>query len=143
MMHFAVLAFGIILSLAVFVWLCLPGSGRRTIATAAFTALAIGAFAAGLESAGQPRPIQLEWRNVLDAPIVGLTWNEELRRVYVWAMQGDEPVAYVLPWPADRQKFGQLQDRWRRRGVTGEEFLVGEGDIARVVAPKPMPEKTP
>lgn len=140
--HFAALAFAIIFAMGVFIWLCLPGAGRKAIATGAFSALTIGAFAAGVESTGQPKPIQLEWRDVAEAEIVGLSWNEEQRRVWIWSMQENGPVAYVMPWPDDKKKFGQLQDRWRRKGSTGEEFVMdGEGEVARVVPPKPMPAK--
>lgn len=142
MMHFAALAFAIIFAMGVFIWLCLPWAGRRVIATGAFAALTIGAFAASLESTGQPKPIALEWRNVMDAEMVGLTWNEQEHVVYVWLMRDHGPVAYVLPWPKDRKKMGELQDRWRRRGSTGDEFqYAGDGEVAKVVPPQPMPEK--
>lgn len=142
MIHYAPLAFGIIFALGTFTWFCLAGSRFPVIATAVFAILTGGAFAAVLESAGQPKPLALEWRNVLEAPIVGLSWDEGRRLVWVWVQTGDHPVAYELPWPKDKKVMGALQDRWRRRGVTGDEFeLSMEGDVAKVVQPKPMTEK--
>ncbi len=77
-----------------------------------------------------------------DAEIVGLTWNENQRIVWVWLMRDGEPIAYVLPWPEDKKKMGELQDKWRRRGQTGDEFQYdADGEVAQVVSPKPMPEK--
>lgn len=143
MTHFAALAFAIAVAMGVFIWLCLPGARWRSLATAAFTALTLGAFAAGVESTGQPKPVQLEWRSIDDNEMVGLAWNEPEQRVYIWLMRDGEPHAYVLPWPDDKRKMGQLQERWGRRGVTGEEFRYdAEGEVARVVEPEPMPEKT-
>lgn len=142
MMHFAALAFAIVFAMGIFIWLCLPGTSPKVVATGAFTALTLGAFAAGVESTGQPKPIALEWRNVADAELVGLSWNEDRGVVYVWAMQSGEPMAYVMPWPEDKKKMGELQDKWRRRGASGDEFhFTGDGDVAKVVAPAPMPEK--
>ncbi len=141
--HFAALAFSIVIAMGVFIWLCLPGARWQVIATAVFTALTMGAFAASIESTGQPKPIRLEWRDVSDAELVGLTWNEDQHIVWIWLMRSGGPVAYVLPWPGDKKKFGELQDRWRRRGTTGDEFhFIGEGEIAHVDPPKSQPEKT-
>jgi len=142
MTHFAVLAFAIVFALGVFTWVCLPGAGRRILATGAFVSLAICTFAGAVESTGQPKPILLEWRNIADAEIVGLAWDESRHIVWLWIMNGDSPMAYVLPWPEDKAKFGQLQDRWRRRGSSGDEFAFdAQGDVAKVTPPKQMPEK--
>lgn len=143
MTHFATLAFAIVAALGVFTWICLPSAGRRIIATGAFVSLAICAFAAAVESTGQPKPVLLEWRDIDNSPVVGMSWDEGRQIVWLWLMQGDTPVAYVLPWPEDRQKFGQLQDRWRRRGSTGDEFQYNaNGEVAKVAPPKQLPEKT-
>jgi hypothetical protein len=143
MTHFALLALGIVLAMGVLTWLCLPGASRRVIATSAFAILTVCAFAANVESTGQPKPISLEWREVLDSPIVGLAWNEDEGVVWAWIMRDGAPVAYAFPWPEDKKQMGELQNRWRRKGSTGDEFQLSmEGDVAKVVPPKPMPEKT-
>jgi hypothetical protein len=140
--HFGALAFLFVLATGVFVWVCLKGTGRRAIATGVFTLLTLGAFAAGVESTGQPRPIQLEWRDVSQAEMIGLAWDEDQHVVWVWLREGGAPRAYVLPWPKDQKQFGELQDKWRRRGSTGDEFKYdADGDVARVVKAKPMPPK--
>jgi hypothetical protein len=142
MTHFAGMAFAIVVAMGLFIWLCLPGARSRVIATTVFTLLTMGAFAANVESTGQPKPVALEWRDISEAELVGLTWNESLHLVYVWVMREGEPISYVLPWPADQKKMGQLQDKWRRRGATGDEFhFTGDGEVAKVVPPKPMAEK--
>ncbi len=141
-MHYASLAFGIVFALGTLTYFCLGRSRFPVIATAIFAILTGGAFATVIESAGQPKPLALEWRNVLDAPLVGLSWDEGRRLVWVWIMRDSQPVAYQLPWPKDKKVMGQLQDKWRRRGVTGDEFeLSMDGDVAKVVPPKPNPEK--
>lgn len=141
-MHYASLAFGIVFALGTFTYFCLGRSRFPVVSTVIFAILTGGAFATVIESAGQPKPLALEWRNVLDAPIVGMSFNERDQKVFVWAMVGDEPVAYVLPWPKDKRAVGELQDRWRRRGVSGDEFdLRMDGDVASVRPPKPQPEK--
>lgn len=141
--HFAALAFLIVFAMGIFTWLCLPRASQRAVATGAFAALTIGAFAASVESTGQPKPLQFEWRNVLDAQVVGMDWDEARQVVWLWIRVGDQPVSYSLPWPKDKQAFGALQDRWRRRGATGDEFHYNaDGNIAKVVPPPPQPEKT-
>lgn len=143
-LHFAILAFAAILAMGVLTWLCLPGTRHKSWAVLAFMVLAVMAFVAVIESAGQPRPYALEWRDLNSAPLIGFTWNEGKREVYVWLMRDGMPVAYALPWPKDGQKMGQLQDRWRRKGTTGEEFeFTADGDIARVNPPEPMLPKEP
>ena len=142
MTHFAILALCTVLALGVFIWLCLPGARLRSLATGAFAALTICAFAANVESTGQPKPIALEWRDVLEAPIVGLDWDEEQQIVWAWIKRDGVPVSYAFPWPKDKRVMGVLQDRWRRKGTTGDEFEVSmEGEIAKVRPPKPMPQK--
>lgn len=141
--HYAGMAFCIVLPLGLFVWICLDKDFPRVLAVLFFVLLSVGTFAGNIESIGQPKPLALEWRNVLDAPLVGLSWDEGRRLVWVWVQTGDQPVAYVMPWPADKQVMGQLQDKWRRRGATGDEFKLSmDGDVAKVVPPKQNPEKT-
>lgn len=141
-MHYGPLAFGVVFALGTLTWFCLSGTRFPVVATAIFAILTGGAFATVIESTGQPKPLALEWRNVLDAPLVGLSWDEGRRLVWVWVQTGDQPVAYVMPWPADKQVMGQLQDKWRRRGATGDEFKLSmDGDVAKVVPPKQNPEK--
>lgn len=142
MTHFAILALCVVLAMGVFIWLCLPGASRRVIATGAFAALTICAFAASVESTGQPKPLSLEWRDIANAEIVGLTWNEDEQLVWVWAMRDGEPISYVMPWPENKKQMGELQSKWRRKGSTGDEFdLSMEGDVAKVRPAKPMPQK--
>ena len=142
MTHFALLALCIVLAMGVFIWLCLPGASRRVIATGAFAILTICAFAANVESTGQPKPIMLEWRDVLKAPIVGLDWDEEQQIVWAWIKRDGVPVSYAFPWPKDKRVMGELQNRWRRKGTTGDEFEVSmEGEIAKVRPAPPMPQK--
>lgn len=143
-LHFAALAFAAILAMGALTWLCLPGTRHKLLATFAFITLTALAFVAVIESAGQPRPLLLEWRDLDGAPLIGFTWNEQKREVYVWIMRDGSPVAYALPWPADQRAMGELQDRWRRKGASGEEFeFTADGDIARVTKPEPMPPKEP
>jgi hypothetical protein len=142
MNHFAGMAFAIVVAMGLFIWLCLPGARSRVIATTVFTLLTMGAFAANVESTGQPKPVALEWRDISEAELVGLAWDEAQHLVWIWIREEGPPRAYVLPWPEDKKKFGQLQDQWRRRGATGDEFQYdAEGEVAKVVPPKPMAEK--
>lgn len=143
MTHFAALAFFIACCMGALVWSCLPITSWRVASTAIFAAMTVSAYVAVVESTGQPKPLMMEWRNIADAEMVGLSWNEEQHKVYVWVMVGDQPIAYSLPWPADKKRMGELQDKWRRRGSTGDEFqLQMDGEVAKVVPPKPMPSKT-
>lgn len=143
MIHFATLAFTAVVSIGVFTWLSLPGARWQFLATASFVCMTILAFVGAIESTGQPKPLQLEWRNVLDSQIIGLDWDEARQIVWVWIKHDGEPIAYSLPWPKDAKQMGVLQDRWRRKGVSGDEFnLSMDGDIAKVKPPAPQPEKT-
>jgi hypothetical protein len=143
MLHFAALFFLIVLGMGVLTWATLPSAGKRVIAVGAFVMLTIAALGASVESAGQPKPLLLEWRDVHQQELVGLAWDEDRHIVWAWVMADGQPVAYSLPWPEDKKQMGELQDRWRRRGVSGDEFtFTGKGDIAEVTPPKPNPEKT-
>ena len=142
MTHFAVLAFLATIGLGGLTYFCLPVGRNHIGATVLFTMLAIGAFVAAIETAGQPKPLSFEWREVAGLPVVGLTWNEEAQKVYVWVLRGNMPVAYVLPWPKDKRQMGSLQEAWGRKGASGDEFwFTGDGEVARVEQPEPMPEK--
>lgn len=144
MTHFAILFFLIVFAVGFFTWAGLPSNRFKRIAVAAFIGITMANFAAVIESTGQPKPIQLEWRDIDEKNIEGLAWDEARQIVWIWVRQGDYPISYVLPWPKNKQKFGQLQDQWRRRGTTGDEFSYdADGDIAKVRPPKPMPTKEP
>lgn len=142
-MHYGPLAFGIVFALGTLTWFCLAGTRFPVVATAIFAILTGGAFATVIESTGQPKPLALEWRNVAEADVVGMIGDEQRQIVWVWVLAGNAPIAYALPWPKDKKAFGELQDRWRRRGVTGDEFsLQMDGEVAKVTPPKQNPEKT-
>lgn len=142
MIHFGLLALFIVIAMGLLTWLCLAGSRRSALATAVFIGLSSGAFAVSIESSGQPKPIMLEWRNLEDANLVGLAWDESQHIVWAWVQYDGAPIAYALPWPKDKKKFGEMQDRWRRRGITGDEFEYdAKGDVAKVTPPKEMPPK--
>jgi hypothetical protein len=139
---FIVYVFGFVAALGAFTYFCIPRGIYRTISTAVFVGLAGAAFAFAFEAAGQPKPVEIEWRNMEGSRIVGFVADEEAKTIYLWVMRGGVPVGYAQPWS---ERAEEMQDAWRKRRDTGEEFYIsgGQSDIAEV-RPEPQPPvKTP
>lgn len=144
MSHLAVLAFIALIWLGALTYLCIPSSRWRIVATAVYASLAVGIFGLGVETMGTVKPIDLEWRQVVGLPIVGLAVNERERRVYIWAMRGPEPVAYAIPWPAGgADAVADIMGRWGDREQSGEAFFMTDNadEVAEVATPAPLPPK--
>ena len=127
--------------LGAFTYFCIPRGSYRGAGTAVFVILAGGAFSLSFEAAGQPKPLEIEWRQMSQLRVVGFFPNEEKQLVYLWVIRDGIPTSYAFPWPNDGD-VEQLQDKWRKRGETGDEFFLadGAGDIADV---KPEPQMPP
>ncbi len=142
MINFAATAFGLVLVMGALCYICLPFSRIQHTVVATYVTLAVVAFGAVLESTGQPKPLELEYRDIANAEMVGFAWNEAQQKVWLWVMRDGVPISYVRGWPKDQKIMGMLQDKWRRRGASGDEFhATGDGEVAIVVPPQPSPEK--
>lgn len=141
-MNFIVQVFAFVALLGAFTYLAVPKSWHRGIATVLFIAMAGGAFALSFEAAGQPKPIEIEWRQMATLPVVAFVPDEESKTVYLWIIRDGVPVAYAYPWPSD-QRVEEMQDAWRNKDQTGDEFyIVDDKDkIAERRAPEQMPPK--
>lgn len=143
-MQFAFIGFLMTAALGMLTYVCMPRASHRGLATVTFVVLAAGTFLFGFETLGQPKPAGLEWREMAKMRVAGIFWNEEMRRVYIWVIRDGVPVSYVYPWPEDQKRVDAVQDRWRRRGETGEEFYLADDrdDIADIEPPPPPPPKS-
>jgi hypothetical protein len=126
--------------LGAFTYLCVPKSWHKGIATAVFVMLAGGAFALSFETAGQPKPLEIEWRQMASLPIIGFVPNQEKRLVYLWVMRDGVPVSYAYPWS---EGVESMQDAWRAREQSGDEFYLVDdpSEIAEVRRPPPQAPK--
>ena len=129
-------------ALGTFTYFCIPKGRWRGAGTAAFILLGSSAFAMSFESVGQPKPVEIEWRKMAGAKVVGFYPNEEAQVVYLWVMRDGVPVSYARPWPEDAE---QLQDQWRKRRDTGDEFFLPDDDskTAEVRSEPQPPPKMP
>ena len=141
-MNYIIYAFFFVAALGVFTYFCLPKGWHRGLSTLLFICLAGGVFALSFETAGQPKPLQIEWRKMAELPVVGFLPNQEEQVVYLWVMRDGVPVSYAYPWPSDSQVEG-LQDAWRQRGDSGDEFYLVDStsQIAEVKRPPQLPPK--
>lgn len=137
-MEFQAYIIAFVAALGAFTYLCAPKSWHRGAATLVFIGLSGSAFALAFESAGQPKPVTTEWRDMTNLPVIGFLKNEEAKVIYYWVVRDGVPVSYVYPWPKDAEG---LEDMWRARGQFEGLFLTN-GDEEAVVRPEPnLPPK--
>lgn len=128
-------------ALGAFTYFIIPKGRYRGFGTVVFILLAGGAFAMSFEAAGQPKPIEIEWRKMSGSRVVGFYPNEDEKVVYLWVMRDGVPIAYARPWPEDAE---EMQDAWRKRQQTGDEFFLGDDDSQTAVVrrePQPPPKE--
>ena len=121
-------------------YFCIPKGRYRGVGTLVFIGLASAAFAMSFESVGQPKPIEIEWREMSGSRILGFHPNEEKQVIYLWVMRDGVPISYERPWPEDAE---EMQDAWRKRRDTGDEFFMGDDDTTTAVVkrePQPPPK---
>ncbi len=122
---------GFVTLLGIFTYLCIPKGWHKGISTLVFVLLASGTFALAFESAGQPKPMAMEWRNMSSLPVVGFIKNEEAKVIYFWVMRDGVPVTYAYPWNGD-ESVQQIEDQWRARGqFTGMTLTDDEEALVR------------
>ncbi|MGE0116495.1 MAG: hypothetical protein AB7S71_05810 [Dongiaceae bacterium] len=98
------------LLLGVFVFGVLPRAGlaQRALSAALFVLLVAVVYGGGIELLGRPKPLRLEWRDAVEARVLGAVPVEN-EAIYLWLdLPGSAaPRAYVLPWSL--QAAQQLQ----------------------------------
>jgi hypothetical protein len=127
-------------ALGAFTYFIIPKGRYRGLGTLVFICLASGAFAMSFESVGQPKPMEIEWRKMSGSRVIGFWPNEEDKVIYLWVMRDGVPIAYKRPWPEDAE---EMQDAWRKRRDTGDEFFLGDDDTKTAVVrrePQPQPK---
>lgn len=126
-------------ALGAFTYFIIPKGRYRGLGTGVFILLAGGAFAMSFESVGQPKPVEIEWRKMAGARVVGFVPNEDAQVIYFWVMRDGIPISYVLPWPEDVE---EMQDAWRKRRDTGDEFFLPD-DISKPAEVRREPQPPP
>lgn len=125
--------------LGIFTYLCTPKSWRKGAATLVFVVLSAGTFALAFESAGQPKPVAIEWRSMSNLPVIGFAKDENAEVIYFWVMRDGSPVTYAYPWSGEQAE--EAEDLWRARGQLQGMFLNGDEE-ALVLAEEPdLPPK--
>jgi hypothetical protein len=109
MMIFATAA-GFALLLGAFIFIVLP-RGRvwqRATSATIFLVLIAVVYGGSIELLSRPKPLRLEWRDAMQATVIGATMREG-EAIYVWleVPGADGPRAYALPW--DMRMAEQLQ----------------------------------
>ena len=126
-------------ALGAFTYFVIPKGRYRGLGTGVFILLAGGAFAMTFESVGRPKPVEIEWRKMSGARVVGFHANEEAQVVYLWVMRDGVPVSYERPWPEDAE---EMQDAWRKRRDTGDEFFLPD-DTSKTAEVRHEPQPPP
>lgn len=141
-MFYGFLAFLFAVLLGVFAYLLLPYTRARVWALVSYLVTVLAIYAGATEMLGNPKPYSLEWRDLEGVPVIGFRADREQKRVYVWTLRNGEPVAYALPL-RDDEKTADIEMRFRRRQVTGEEFFLSTEEQPEVagVAPAELPAK--
>ena len=127
-------------ALGAFTYFCIPKGRYKVAGTLAFVFLGTGAFALSFESVGQPKPLEIEWREMTGERVIGFHPSEDNQIIYLWVMRDGIPVSYARPWTPDVEK---MQDEWRKRKETGDEFYMSDDDskVAEVRRePQPPPK---
>lgn len=141
-MTFTYYVAGFVAALGAFTYFFIPRGRYRGAATLVFVLLGGGVFALSFESVGQPKPIEIEWRKLSGARVIGFLPNEADKIIYLWVMLDGVPVSYARPWTPDVEA---MQDAWRRRKDTGDEFYLADDDskVAEVKREPQPPVKEP
>lgn len=110
------------LLLGAFIFFVLPRARLWQRATSAtiFVVLIAVVYVGSVELMSRPKPLRLEWRDAVEARVLGATMREG-EAIYVWLQFGgiDEPRAYALPW--DMQMAQQLQTAMQEGQAKGTE----------------------
>ncbi len=128
-------------ALGAFTYFIIPKGRYRSLGTVVFILLAGGAFALSFEASGQPKPIEIEWRKMSGARVIGFVPNEADKVIYLWVMRDGVPISYSRPWTEDVE---EMQDEWRNREESGNEFYLpdDESEIAEIRRePQPPPKE--
>jgi hypothetical protein len=114
--------FALFLGLFVFVVLPRAYGWRRHLSVAIFLLLIGVVFGGTIELMSRPKPVELEWRDMARANVLGASLREG-EAIYVWLeIEGeDEPRAYAMPW--DMQAAQELQ------GAVAEATASGTGVV--------------
>ncbi len=141
-MDFIAQVFAFVALLGVFTYFVIPKGWHRGLATLLFVAMVGGAFAMSFEAAGQPKPVEIEWRKMTELPVVAFVPDEATHTVYLWIIRDGVPVSYAYPWPSNK-RVEELQDAWRQKDDTGDEFyIVDDGSkIAEMRTQPALPPK--
>lgn len=137
-MQFIAYVAAFVTALGAFTYLCVPKSWHKGASTLVFIVLACGAFGVAFESAGQPKPVSMEWRDLTNLPVVGFAKNEDAKVIYFWVLRDGIPVSYAYPWSDNTQG---LEDLWRARGQYDGMFLTGNDEEAVVRPEDNLPPK--
>ncbi len=136
----------IVLSMGALVYLTLPTSTWRGIATIVYLLLISCAFAGGIELLGRSKPTMLEWRKLAGSQIAGL-WVVEDVAIYVMLVKdSDAPRLYVFPYSAqdaeDLQDSARLAEQEEGTAEAGEGMDGVEGGaFTDDHPPPPLPPK--
>ena len=141
-MNFIALIAVFVTALGLFTYLCIPKGRYRVTGTLVFVGLASSAFAMSFETAGQPKPLNTEWRDMMGERVIGFVPNEEAKIIYLWVMRDGVPISYVRPWS---EGVEEMQDAWKQREDSGDEFYLVDDDsqIAEVKREPQPPVKEP
>lgn len=117
--------FALFLGLFVFGVLPRARGWRRHLSVGIFLVLVGVVFGGTLELMSRPKPVELEWRSIADANLLGASLREG-EAIYVWLqIDGeDEPRAYTLPWNQDAAQ--QLQGALAEAEASGTGVVMAQ-----------------
>jgi hypothetical protein len=140
------------LLLGTFIFLVLP-QGRlwqRTAAATLFVVLVAVVYGGSAELLGRPKPLELEWRDLQQAQVLGSSMREN-DGIYLWLQfdDGSQPRAYRLPWSIEAaQQLQTATEEGQASGTGVEMTMVGEPGLDErepkfYAPPQPaLPDKT-
>jgi hypothetical protein len=115
------------LFLGFFVFVVLPRAygWRRHLSVGIFIVLIAVVFGGTVELMSRPKPVELEWRDMAEANVVGASMREG-EAIFVWLeIPGeDEPRAYQLPW--DLEAAQELQGAMAEAQASGTGVVMSD-----------------
>lgn len=121
------------LLLGAFIFLVLP-QGRpwqRAAAAALFGVLVAVVYGGSAEMLGRPKPLDLEWRDLRQAEVLGSSMRED-EGIYLWLQldDGSQPRAYRLPWTMEAAQQLQTATQASEANGTGVQMTMsGEAGV--------------
>lgn len=88
------------------------------------------------EILGLAKPVQLEWRDIKKARVIGMQFDEGVA-IYIWVRDGKATRLYSLPWVIGGENDAEkMQDGWRKAAAHGDDFTFDKqpGESAHVKA---------